>query len=119
SSGRPKCLVHPRRPEDEMNAKKMQMAMDYFVVEDHLVEAQPTFVQQGLLYGITVAKNHWVYKEGTRKSRQPQQHPLTGETIMVAGEERVVERDGPTFEPWNVYDCWWDPNARDVDSAKY
>jgi len=100
-SGFPRCMVKPRHPDVEANAKAMQIAMDYFVREDHMVEAQPVFAQQGLVYGVTAAKTHWIYK-----------------TREVNGVDAIL-RDGPTFEPWNIYDIWWDANARDVDNARY
>ena len=40
----------------------------------------------------------------------------------MAGEpapQKVVDYDGPWFEPWDLYDCWWDPFARNVDTAAY
>lgn len=115
----PRCLVDPRSPEDEAGAKGMQKAQDYFVGEDHLVEKQPVIAQQGLIYGITVAKNHWIYKEQDRMGRTPVHNPIDGTTYMEAKPQRIVIADRPTLEPWNVYDAWWDPNARDVDSCNY
>ena len=58
-------MVKPRHPDVELNAKAMQVVMDYYVGEDHLVEKQPIFAQQGLIYGVTVAKNHWLYDART------------------------------------------------------
>ncbi len=97
-AGQPLCIVHPRHPDDEQGAKAMQAVLDYYVAEDHMVEKQPLFAQQALVYGITIAKNHWYYREN-------------------AGGEATVDR--PCFEPWNAYDAWWDPNGRDVDSCEY
>ena len=112
NTGKPRIIVKPRNPDVVLNAKAMQVVMDYYVGEDHLVEKQPLFVQQGLIFGVTVAKNHWLYREAFKHQREwlpiPRIH-----------ESRVTVRDGPTFEPWNVYDAWWDPVARDVDSARY
>ena len=101
-SGFPRCMVKPRHPDLEANAKAMQVAMDYFVREDHMVDRQPVFAQQGLVYGVTAAKVHWLYQTNNRGAAMD-----------------VVVRDGPTFEPWNIYDIWWDANARDVDNARY
>jgi hypothetical protein len=110
-SGFPRCMVTPRHPDVELNAKAMQVVMDYFVAEDHMVEAQPLFAQQGLVYGVTAAKVHWLYRtaEVTRNDF------ASGMQIS----EQVVVRDGPTFEPWNIYDVWWDANARSVDQSRY
>jgi len=109
--GSPRCMVKPRHPDVELNAKAMQVVMDYFVHEDHMVEAQPVFAQQGLVYGTTAAKVHWLYREAQRTRNDF----TTGQPIS----ENIVVRDGPTFEPWNIYDVWWHPNARDVDRARY
>jgi hypothetical protein len=93
-SGKPRAKVLPRHPQDELAAKSMQYVLDYFTAQDHLVEKQPVFTQQALIYGVTVAKNHWLFDEG-------------------AGVDR------PTFEPWDITDAWWDPDGRDVDSSDY
>lgn len=112
NTGKPRCMVQPRQPELELNAKAMQVLMDYYVQEDHLVEKQTPFAQQALVFGVTVAKVHWVYQ--TAKRNQKDFLAPDGFTV-----KEVVLRDGPSFEPWNIYDCWWDPSARDVDSARY
>lgn len=119
-SGKPRIMVKPRRPEFEIGAKAMQLALDYYVGEDHLVEAQPVFVQQALIAGVTVAKNHWLYKETQRPVREFRDNPLDPAAVYEnVNLQDVVVRDGPTFEPWNIYNCFWEPGARDVDSAAY
>ena len=120
-SGKPRVIVRPRTPNDIESAKAMQALMDYYIAEDHLVEKQPLFVQQGLIFGVTVAKNHWVYQESTRKMKLPTRTLIgpDGKPALIPQTVRYVEKDGPTFEPWSVYDAWWDPDARDVDSAEY
>lgn len=112
-SGIPRCIVKPRRPQDVLSARAMQAAMDYFTQEAHLAEPQVLFAQQGLIFGVTVAKNYWAYREQEKIVRSWENG--TEETRP----QNLVLRDGPCFEPWSVYDCWWDPNARDVDSASY
>jgi hypothetical protein len=109
-SGKPRVIVRPRNPESEASAKAMQKLLDYYIDEDHLVEKQPGFVQQGLIFGTTIAKNHWLYRTCVRPMKVG-----AGEPQMV----EYVEQDGPTFEPWDIYDAWWDPDGRDVDSARY
>ena len=120
-SGRPRIMVKPRRLQDVDSAKAMQQILDHFVAEDHLVEKQPVFVQQGLIYGITAAKNHWLYREAQRPTRTFTHNPLDPTLPLVENVslENLVVRDGPTFEPWNIYHCYWEPGARDVDAAAY
>jgi hypothetical protein len=119
-SGNPRIMVKPRRPQDVMNAKKMQNLLDYFVKEDHLVEKQPVFVQQGLIYGVSPAKVHWLYKEAMRPVKEYAHNPLDPTTPYESvSMQRLIVQDGPTFSPWPVDKCYWDPGAYDVDSAAY
>ena len=118
-SGKPRCKVKPRYPEYEQAAKGMQCVLDYMVDKDHLVEKLPLFVQSGLIFGPAIAKNHWLYRTAMRPTRREMIAPDGSRVLVQTQPEKVVERDGPTFEPWDVYDCWWDPDARDVDTAAY
>ena len=118
-SGKPRCKVRPRGPEHETASKAMQKVLDYYVAEDHLVEKIPLFVQNGLIFGPAIAKNHWLYRTAMRPTRRKVEGPNGEELLVQTPPVEIVERDGPTFEPWDVYDCWWDPDARDVDSAAY
>jgi hypothetical protein len=116
----PRADVRPRRPKDTVSAPLMQRILDYHVDEDHLDESWPLFVWQGLVYPLTVAKVHWLYKESQRTGRDFLPNPADPQMpIPVERPERLVLRDGPTFEPWNIYDAWWEPMARDVDTAAY
>lgn len=120
NTGAPRVMVKPRHPDVELNAKAMQVIMDYHVGEDHMVEKQPLFAQQGLMYGVTLAKNHWLYQKKTRNARSWIDDQLPGiPPRAIVSPQDIVIRDGPTFEPWSVYDAWWDGTARDVDSARY
>lgn len=103
--GSPKGICKPRRQEDEAAARAMEVALQYYADMDHLAEKEQIVTAQALIYGASPAKNHWYYKESTVRT------PL--------GDQTVVECDRPCFTPWNVYDCWWDPYARDVDCASY
>ena len=116
-NGRPRAKVTPRTPADEMAAKAMQAALDYAVNEDHLVEKEPLFVQQAVIYGVTAAKNRWIVEKAQQMVRSPL---VTDQGVQyILSPREVVVRDGPSFEPWNVYDIWWDPDARDADDAEY
>lgn len=110
-SGIPKVIVRPRHPQWALAAKAMQYLLDYHIHEDHFVEKQPVFAQQALIFGTTVAKNHWLYQKRTKKTRDLQ----TGQMV----DTEFVVRDGPTFEPWSVYRCYWSPGARSADDAEY
>lgn len=103
--GSPKALCTPRRPSDQVAAKAMEILLGYYADQDHLAEKEELVIKQALIYGVSPAKNMWLYKEGDR--------------VTQYGRQKVVEADRPTFIPWNAYDCWWDPYARDVECASY
>lgn len=119
-SGKPRATVKPRRPDDVQASRAMQLALDYYVARDHLAEKQVPFTQQGLIYGMTLAKNQWAYREVERPARSfitNADDPY--KPLQIDHNEKVILVDGPSFEPWDVYDAWWEPNARDVESAAY
>jgi len=125
--GQPRAIVKPRLPENTDAAKPMQILLDYHIGEDHLSEKQVPFTQQGLIYGLTAAKVHWLYRETDRKTRYFETDPYTGAHLVDdrggfvqrQRTDTIVVRDGPTFEVWDVYDFWYEPNARDMDTADY
>jgi hypothetical protein len=85
----------------------MQLVLDYYIGEDHLVEKEPAFVQQALICGVTAAKNHWLYKKGSRPVRT---YTPDGEvTRMNVEMQDLVFRDGPTFETWDMNRMFWAP----------
>src|SRR6266540_3984026 len=116
--GVPKAKVRPKREQDVASAEAMEGALGHHVAVDHFGEKQSPFAQQSLIYGVTAAKNHYLFRDRTIQRREWYENPY-GPPIPIEVEERVTLRDGPTFEPWDVYDVWWEPNARDVDSAAY
>jgi len=115
TTGKPSCEVHPRTPDFQLSAKSFQLVMDYFTERDHLVEKVPQIMQQGLIYGVTVVKTHWLFAEGQKTVNGFD--PVTGDRVPT--QVQTTFRDGPSVEPWDVYDVWWDPFGRDVDSCSY
>lgn len=119
-SGAPRGKVRPRRQGDEAKAKAMQIALDYYVKRDHVAEKQVPFTQQALICGATVAKNQWRYQESVQRTNDWVHNPFApGQPLRQVTERPVVLYDGPSFEPWDIRECWWEPNARDVQSCGY
>jgi len=104
--GSPKAICKPRREQDVVAAKAMEVLLGYYADADHIAETEQVVTAQALIYGVSPAKNYWRYEESTIRDRN-------------GFEMQIVEADRPCFVPWNVYDCWWDPYARDVDAAAY
>ncbi len=96
--GVPAVSVKPRRPGDERPAKAMEHALGFFTDEDHLAEKEAIVAQQALIYAVSPARVRWLYD--------------------VTPSGKLIS-DRPTFEPWDVYNCWWDPLASDPQCAEY
>lgn len=112
--GTPKAVCTPRRQGSEDAAKAMEQILGYFGEMDHLAETEPVIVQQALVYGVSPVKTMWLYDE---KDIQVGFDPVTN--TWNPRTVRVVANDRPTMIPWDVYDCWWEPLARDPDKAPY
>ena len=117
--GAPRARILPRTPDAAERAKAFQSVLDYYTDKANLGTMQPTLTQQALIYGVTGGKTSWRYEERNQMKRTFYENPLGGDHLQHVGEENVCIYDGPWFEPWNVYDLWWDPFARDVDTAAY
>lgn len=112
--GVPKAVCTPRRPQDVDAAKAMEQILGYFTDLDHLVESEPVIVQQALVYGVSPAKNVWLYSEkDVVRGWNPQANR------WEPGVVRIVQDDRPSLIPWDAYNCWWEPLAPDPDKAGY
>lgn len=112
--GVPKAVCTPRRPQDVQAAKAMEQILGYYTDLDHLVESEPAIVQQALVYGVSPAKNVWLYREkDVVRGWNPEANR------WEPGTARIVQDDRPTMIPWDAYDCWWEPLAPDPDKAQY
>jgi hypothetical protein len=85
--------------------------MDYYIREDHLAEKRSVIAQQALILGVTAAKNHWLYRQVTIVREAYEQDSLGSDDLVDGDMVRVVERDGPSLEPLNIYYTFWDANA--------
>ena len=118
--GQPKAECTPRRQQDELASKAMEILLGYYADQDHLAEKEEVVIKQALIYGVSPAKNSWYYKEADKTvGYQSQIDPETGQTVWRKTRSKIIECDRPCFTPWDAYDVWWDPHARNVDSASY
>jgi hypothetical protein len=119
--GVPKAKVTPRHPDSEASAKAMEQLLGYYADLDHIAEHEPIICQQALIYGISPTKTCWYYREQEQSSYGAVIDPETGlhTGTWEPRKGRVVTDDRPSVEPWDAYSIWWDPVARDVDSASY
>ena len=113
----PRCT--PRNSRSVGAAMAMERTLSYFGDLAHIAEVQPVVAQQALVYGVSPCKNRWLYKESDRNMLAQGTDPATGESTWTERAGKIVECDRPDMQPWDAYDCWWDPLASDPDKAAY
>jgi hypothetical protein len=112
--GAPKAICTARHPDSVGAAKAMEQILGYYADLDHLSETEPIIVQQALVYGVSPAKTTWLYQERDQIiGWDPEEQRWNPRKV------KIVSNDRPTLIPWDVYDIWWDPVARDPDAASY
>jgi len=75
---------------------------------------QPT-ARRGFKYGLGVQKTFWERKVRRVVKREPRKL-LRGDRAVVA---EIVSFEGPQVEDVDVADFFWDPAAKDVESARW
>jgi hypothetical protein len=120
--GVPKPRCTPRNSSSVGAAMAMEKTLSYFGDQAHLAELQPIVAQQALVYAVSPCKNRWLYKEIDQRMLVPARDPSSGEPIWDQPNEqqaKIVECDRPDMQPWDVYDCFWDPSASSPDNASF
>lgn len=72
-------------------------------------------VRSGLRYGLGVQKDYWEKKTRDGKKIVPRALGL-GRKVE---DTRIVVFEGPQVESVDIFDFFWDPAAKDLDSAGY
>jgi hypothetical protein len=117
--GVPRAKVTARSPQSEPQAKAMERLLGYYADLDHLAENEAIVVQQALIYGISPAKSCWYYRLEQQQQWTPALDPESGTVAWAPQKRELVTDDRPAMEPWDAYAIWWDPVARNVDTAAY
>lgn len=135
-AARPYVAVKGREPNDEEHAANMETLLDWQMNER--IDMQDVF-HKGLktmcIYGTTVAFVGWKYRERTVIRRQLQTlmdeqgnpmletDPETGEQVELADYAAVevteIDYDDPLVDFIDLGLFYVDPNATDIDNARY
>jgi hypothetical protein len=78
------------------------------------------FVKSLLLFGTAFGRNYWDFRECEKTQMVPKQ--LNGKMVWTPTNNKQVtytEYDGPNFETLNIYDCYPDPNATNLDNMRW
>lgn len=77
-------------------------------------------VKSMLIFGTAFGRTYWDFRE-TEKTRMVPKN-INGRMVWsLASKEKIkiTEFDGPNFEPLNIYDCFFDPNATSLANMRW
>lgn len=78
------------------------------------------FVKTLLLFGTSFGRTYWDFRECDKQRMVPKK--LNGKTVWTPTNKetyKYTEYDGPNFEVLNIYDCFPDPNATNLDNMRW
>lgn len=116
-SNSPRMLPVPANSTDEAQAavKAVQQLFDRDQARiNYEIKLQSTF-KRGEKYGLGVQKTYWRREVKSQRYNTKRTY-LPG---YKGGEKPVVVFDGPMAEDVDIFDFFWDPNAKDIDTCSY
>lgn len=78
------------------------------------------FAKSLLIFGTAFGRVYWDYEEKEKRRMVPK--TINGRTVWSydnTEKQKVVTKDNPNFEVLNIYDCFFDPNATDLESMRW
>lgn len=115
----PKFDLEPREGQDEQQVRAMQRKVDYDIEIDRFVEKQVELSKTALICGLCVGKVIW-----DRKKSRVKRHNFN-DAAIASGEEdatysqEIVERDGPSLIPINMFDWFPQPGPTSIEAMEY
>ena len=110
----PRMIVRPNREDAGLAAAPIR---DVLMAQQSQIgwemKLQET-VRRGVKYGLGVQKTFWAEEKKT--VLQPV-YDAAGS--LVAQEEEIVHYRGPDCESIDIFDFFWDPAAKDIDTSRF
>jgi hypothetical protein len=78
------------------------------------------FVKSMLIFGTAFGRTYWDFRESTRQQMKPRN--INGKLVWSptnTKEIKITDYDGPNFEVLNIYDCFPDPNATNLQNMRW
>lgn len=114
-SNNPTMTVRPNTPRAAEKCKLIKELLEQQQRDiSYDLKLQPT-ARRGFKYGLGVQKTYWERKVRRVVKREPRKF-LKGDTAVLA---EVVTFEGPQVEDVEIADFFWDPAAKDVESARW
>ena len=124
----PDLDLRPREPMDEMSVKATRNYTSYVLERDGWPSKNVRWVRSGNRYGLSTIKIIWDYREQVDYHKQlverPHPNPIARMFGRTVSDWEDVERVTVLADDFTVVnvdrrDFWWQPRARDIDTAEW
>jgi hypothetical protein len=116
----PQGAFYPVEEGDEITAHILNALIKYDWRRADMFPKLVKFVKCMLMFGTAFGRTFWDYRESEKMRMIPKQ--AGGKVIWTPKNTemvKVTDFDGPNFEVLNIYDCFPDPNATDLENMRW
>lgn len=116
----PTGSFYPVETGDMSTAHVLNALMKYDWRRADMFPKLVMFIKSMLIFGTAFGRNYWDYRTSMKTRMVPKQ--VNGRMVWTPKNKEqieVTEFDGPNFEPLNIYDCYFDPNATSMDNMRW
>jgi hypothetical protein len=103
-------------PQVQEALKPAEARFELDDAEIHYERRLQETVRSGLRYGLGVQKTHW--EKRCRSGKVLKKH-LLDDGYGAEDSEEIVVYEGPQSESVDIFDFFWDPAARDMQTARF
>lgn len=111
----PKMLALARTPDAEQAIQGVKAVVSEHQEAINYELKLQDVLKSGLLYGLGVGKCYWDEKYRKGKKWEPRKL-VPGEHVV---DDRKLVYSGPDMEALDIFDFFWDPAAKDMQTADY
>ena len=102
-------------PDDAPVARKQEALVNAQMADADIIAKEIVTLLGGDLYGTAVSLVMWDHKEEMRRETTFKHLPLSGETVRMMQENRVVTFDGPNYRNVDLLDAFPQPGFREIN----
>jgi len=116
----PMGSFYPVEDGDEMTTHILNALIKYDWRRADMFQKQVMFIKSMLIFGTAFGRIHWDFRE--KEKTQMVAKKINGRLVWSPESKKkinVTEFDGPNFEVLNIYDCFPDPNATNMDNMRW